>query len=48
MEGRVIADRQALQMRGIRAEGLIQGVEVLDASEIRGIMIKEGERVLTF
>jgi len=48
MEGRVIVDRQALQMRGIRAEDLIQGVEVLDASEIRGIMIKEGERVLTF
>jgi len=46
--GRVVADRQALQMRGIRAEELINGVAVLDVSEIRGLMVECGEKFLSF
>jgi len=46
--GRVVADRQALQIRGIRAEDLIPGVEILDLEEIRRVMMECGERFLSF
>jgi predicted peroxiredoxin len=46
--GRVVADRHALETRGIEEDELINGVEVLDGDAIRRLILEEGERVLTF
>ncbi|MBM5805820.1 MAG: DsrE family protein [Candidatus Verstraetearchaeota archaeon] len=48
VDGRVVADRQALQKRGIKEETLIKGVEVLDPIEIRALIIEAGEKFLSF
>ncbi|MEM2990993.1 MAG: DsrE family protein [Halobacteria archaeon] len=46
--GRVIADKQALLVRGIHDEELIEGIEVLNPNEIQDIILNHGEHILTF
>jgi len=48
MGGRVIADRQALSMRGIGTEELIEGIEVLGTHDIQDIILDYGDHVLAF
>ena len=46
--GRIVADRRSLEVRGVRKDMLIEGIEVLDTDDIFPLMLEEGERVLTF
>lgn len=48
LDGRVVADKQSLEMRGIGTEELIEGIEVLDTNEIHNIIIDHGEKVVAF
>jgi len=48
LDGRIIADKNALEMRGITDEELIAGVEVIEPAEIREILIEHGEKIVTF
>ena len=48
LDGRVVADRQALLMRGIEPEELIEGIEVLDTQNIHDIILDHGEHVVAF
>ena len=48
LDGRIVADRNALSMRGIEAEELIEGIEIIDTTEIHDIILDHGEKVVTF
>lgn len=48
LAGRVIADKTAMEMRGIAKDELIDGVEVLDTQDIHDIILNHGEKVVTF
>lgn len=45
--GRIEADRESLEIRGIKPEELVEGVGTLTPEEIRRLMMEEGERVLS-
>lgn len=46
--GRVVVDRRSMEARGIAPESLVDGIEVLDPSEIRRLMLDQAERFLSF
>jgi predicted peroxiredoxin len=46
--GRVLADQLCMEVRGLTAEMLIEGVEVSDGDDTVELVRKEGEGVLTF
>jgi len=48
LDGRMVADREALSMRGIDPEELIDGIEVLSTDQIHDIIIDHGEKVVAF
>jgi predicted peroxiredoxin len=48
LDGRVIADREALSSRGISKDELIEGIEILNTQEIYDIILDHGEKVVTF
>jgi predicted peroxiredoxin len=47
LDGRVVADKVALEMRGINPDELIEGVEIVDTKEIHDIIL-DHEKVVTF
>jgi predicted peroxiredoxin len=46
--GRIVVDRDSLEVRGMDLEALVPGVEVLDSDEIGRILLEDGEKLLTF
>jgi sulfur relay (sulfurtransferase) DsrF/TusC family protein len=48
LDGRVVADRTALEMRGISKEELIDGIEVVDTEEVHDILLEFGDHVVAF
>jgi predicted peroxiredoxin len=48
LDGRVIADSEALSIRGISQDELIEGIEILNTQEIYDIILDHGEKVVTF
>ena len=48
LAGRVVSDREALSMRGIAPEELIDGVEILDTQQIHDIILDHGEKIIPF
>jgi predicted peroxiredoxin len=46
--GRVLADQLCMEVRGLTADMLIQGVEVSDGDDTVELVRREGEGVLTF
>ncbi len=48
LDGRIIADRDALSMRGIGTDELIAGIEVLDTNQIHDAILDHGEHVVAF
>ena len=47
LDGRVVVDKSALDMRGIDPQELIEGIEVIDINEIHDIIL-DHEKVVTF
>lgn len=48
LDGRVLADEGALDMRGIEPDELIDGVECMGPDAIQGVVLDEGDKILTF
>ena len=48
LAGRVVADKNAMDMRGITPEELIDGVEILETNDIHDIILNHGEKVVAF
>ncbi len=48
LDGRVVAEKNSMDERGISKDELIEGVEVLDISEIHDILLDHGEKVIAF
>ena len=48
LDGRVVADKNSLEERGILKDELIEGIEILDTSDIHDIILDHGEKVVTF
>lgn len=48
LDGRIVAGREALSMRGIEPDELIEGIEILDTQEIHDIILDHGDKVVTF
>ncbi|UCH88625.1 MAG: DsrE family protein [Thermoplasmata archaeon] len=48
LSGRVVADNSALELRGIAAEELIEGIEILDTEGIHDIILEKGEQIVVF
>jgi len=48
LDGRVVADRSALETRGIDELELMEGIEVVDIQEIHDIMLDYGKHVVAF
>ena len=48
LAGRVVADKQTLAMRGLSADELIDGVEILDTQDIHDIILDHGDKVVVF
>ena len=48
LAGRVVADKETLSMRGISADELIDGVEILDTQDIHDIILDHGDKVVAF
>ena len=46
--GRVLADQLCMEVRGLTADMLIEGVEVSDGDDTVKLVRREGEAVLTF
>ena len=45
LDGRVVADKVSLEMRGINTEELIDGIEIVDTIEIHDIILDHGKVV---
>ncbi|WP_455392543.1 DsrE family protein [[Eubacterium] cellulosolvens] len=48
LDGRVVADKEALEMRGINPDELIEGIEIIDTQQIHDIILDHGEKVVAF
>ena len=48
LAGRIVADANALSVRGIAADELIDGIEVLQTEEIHDIILDHGNKVVCF
>lgn len=48
LDGRVIADRSALEIRGITEDELIEGIEILDTQEIHDIILENDDHYIAF
>ena len=48
LDGRVVIDEHSLEERGISKDELIEGIEILETSEIHDIILDHGEKVVTF
>lgn len=48
LDGRVIADKDALSQRGISEDELIDGVEILNTTQIHDLILDFGEKVIAF
>lgn len=48
LDGRVVADNQALLLRGIGRKELIYGIEILDTHDIQDIILNYGEHIIAF
>jgi predicted peroxiredoxin len=48
LDGRVVADKESMDLRGIGTNELIDGIEVLDANDIHDIILDHGEKVVVF
>jgi predicted peroxiredoxin len=48
LDGRVVADKSAMEMRGIGDDELIDGIEIVPPEEIRNIILEHGEKIVTF
>ena len=48
LDGRVIVDRQSLELRGINKDELIEEIEIMDTQDIHDIILDHGEKVVAF
>lgn len=48
LDGRVVAEQEALDARGIKQEDLLEEIEILSAQEINDIIREFGDHVVTF
>lgn len=48
LDGRVIADCEALAVRGVEPSELIEGIEILDTDEIHDIILDTADKVVAF
>ena len=48
LDGRIVVDREALSMRGIEPDELIEGIEILDTQAIHDIILDYGDKVVAF
>jgi tRNA 2-thiouridine synthesizing protein C len=48
LDGRIVADREALGTRGITEEELVEDIEVVETQEIHDIMLDYGVHVVAF
>jgi predicted peroxiredoxin len=48
LDGRIIADRSSLDLRGINQDELIDGIEIMDTQDIHDIILDHGESVVAF
>ena len=48
LDGRVVADKSALEARGIADDELIEGIEVIASDDIRNLILEHGEKIVTF
>jgi predicted peroxiredoxin len=48
LDGRIVADKESMIMRGIDADELIEGIEVLDTNEIHELILDHGEKIVAF
>ncbi len=48
LAGRVVIDKNALEMRGIAPDELIDDIEILDTTKIHDIILDHGEKIIAF
>ncbi len=48
LDGRIIADRDALSQRGIADDELMVGIEIMNPQDIQDIILDHGEKVVVF
>jgi predicted peroxiredoxin len=48
LDGRVLADKQSLSLRGIESSDLIEGIEIFDTIDIHDILLEFGDHVIAF
>ena len=48
LDGRVVADRASLEMRGISGEELMEEIEVVETEGIHDILLEFGDHVIAF
>jgi len=48
LDGRIVADRNALEQRGIEEDELIEDIEVVDTEAIHDLMLDYGKHVVAF
>ena len=48
LDGRVVADKTSLEVRGISEEELIEGIEIVEPEEVHDILLEFGDHVIAF
>ena len=48
LDGRVLVNRESLELRGIGKDELIEGVEEMGSDAIHDIVLEKGDKILTF
>ena len=48
LDGRVVADRASLETRGLSEKELIEGIEIMETTEIHSLILKEGTKIIAF
>jgi predicted peroxiredoxin len=48
LDGRIVADKNSIDQRGISKDELIDGIEILDTNEIHDIILDHGSKVVAF
>jgi sulfur relay (sulfurtransferase) DsrF/TusC family protein len=48
LDGRVVADRASLEVRGITKEDLFEEIEIVDTRQIHKILLEFGDHVINF